>query len=124
MAQKKLAAGIAASDVKVDVRLSMVKPRHAAWLLKVYQGVQNKRVLIVKGFEKAGIIDALSMDYLLEENLFDDGDVILAITQPRHHVIHCCSILNGPIMQQFLPNYFFSVLLIHLSYSILTQELV
>ena len=97
---------------------------HASWLVHVYHDMQNKRALIVKGFEKAGIIDALSMDYLLEENLFDDGDVILAITQPRHHVIYCCSILNGPIMQQFLPNDFFSVLLIHLSYSILTQELV
>ena len=52
---------------------------HAAWLLQVYQDVQNKRALIVivivKGFEKAGIIDALSMDYLLEENPFDDDDM-------------------------------------------------
>ena len=47
---------------------------HASWLVQVYQDVQNKRALIVKGFEKAGIIDALSMDYLLEENPFDDND--------------------------------------------------
>ena len=64
--QKKLATGIAASDVKVDVWLSKVKPMHASWLVQVYQDMQNKRALIVKGFEKAGIIDALSMDYLLE----------------------------------------------------------
>ena len=48
---------------------------HASWLVQVYQDVQNKRALIVKGFEKAGIIDALSMDYLLEENPFDDDDM-------------------------------------------------
>ena len=45
---------------------------HASWLVQVYQDMQDKRALIVKGFEKAGIIDALSMDYLLEENSFDD----------------------------------------------------
>jgi hypothetical protein len=39
------------------------------------QDMQNKRALIVKGFEKAGIIDALSMDYLLDENPFDDDDM-------------------------------------------------
>ena len=31
--QKQLAAGIAASDVKVDVRLSKVKPMHASRLV-------------------------------------------------------------------------------------------
>ena len=73
--QKQLAEGIAASDVKVDVRLSKVKPMHASWLVHVYHDMQNKRALIVKGFEKAGIIDALSMDYLLGENPFDDDDM-------------------------------------------------
>ena len=48
--------------MKVDVRLSKVKPMHASWLVHVYHDMQNKRALIVKGFEKAGIIDALSMD--------------------------------------------------------------
>ena len=68
--------GIVASDMKVDIRLSKVKPMHASWLVQVYQyNMQNKRELIVKGFEKAGIIDALSMDYLLEENPFDDDDM-------------------------------------------------
>ena len=47
---------------------------HASWLVHVYHDMQNKRALIVKGFEKAGIIEALSMDYLLEENPFDDDD--------------------------------------------------
>jgi hypothetical protein len=72
--QKQLAAGIVASDVKV--RLSNVKPMLASWLalVQVYQDMQNKRALIVKGFEKAGIIDALSMDYQLEENPFDHDD--------------------------------------------------
>ena len=60
--------------VDVRVRLSKVKPMHASWLVHVYHDMQNKRALIVKGFEKAGIIDALSMDYLLEENPFDDDD--------------------------------------------------
>jgi hypothetical protein len=70
--QKQLAAGIAASDVKVDVRVSRFKPMYASWLVHVYHDMQNKRALMVKGFEKAGIIDALSMDYLLqlEENQF------------------------------------------------------
>jgi hypothetical protein len=47
--------------VNVDVRLSKVKPMHASWRVQVYQDMQNKRALIiVKGFEKAEIIDALS----------------------------------------------------------------
>ena len=46
--------------------------------------MQNKRELIVKGFQKAAIIDALSMDYLLEENPFDDDDdVTLAMNSAQ-----------------------------------------
>ena len=57
---------------------------YTSWLVQLYQDMQNKRALIVKGIEKAGIIDALSKDNLLQENPFDDDDdVTLAMNSAQ-----------------------------------------
>ena len=37
--------------------------------------MQDRPDLIKKGFEKAGINAALSMDYLMDENTFDEDDI-------------------------------------------------
>ena len=57
--------------------MSKIKPLHAEWLVKVYTDMQDRGSLIKKGFQKAGITDALtlSMDYLMNENPFDEDDM-------------------------------------------------
>ena len=64
-------------DANVNLKLSKIKPLHAEWLVKVYTDMQNRGSLIKKGFQKAGITDALtlSMDYLMNENPFDEDDM-------------------------------------------------
>ena len=71
----QLANGIAPSDVKINLKLSKLKPLHSEWLVKLYHEMQSKGDLIRKGFDKAGITDALNMDYLMPENPFDDEDM-------------------------------------------------
>ena len=63
------------SDVKINLKLSKLKPLHSEWLVKPYHEMQSKGDLIRKGFDKAGITDALNMDYLMPENPFDDEDM-------------------------------------------------
>jgi len=43
--------------------------------VKVYTYMQDRGSLIKKGFQKAGITDALSMDYLMNKNPFDGDDM-------------------------------------------------
>ena len=63
--------GILPINVKVDVKLSTLKPMHAKWLLELYDKMQSKSNMIIKGFQRAGIYDAISMDYLLKEDPFE-----------------------------------------------------
>ena len=64
------------TDVKVENKLLALNPLHAKWIESIYSEMQSKRELIINGFKKAGIIDALSMDYLFQENPFvvDEDD--------------------------------------------------
>ena len=43
------------SEVHVDLRLSVVKPLHAKWLVKAHEGISNKETLIKKAWSMAGI---------------------------------------------------------------------
>ena len=64
-------AGKAPRHVKVNLKLPKIKPLHTEWLVKVYTDMQDKGSQVVRFFQKAGIADALSIDYLLNENPFD-----------------------------------------------------
>ena len=61
--------------MKVNLKLSKIKPLHTEWLVKFYTDMQDRRNLIKIGFQKAGITDAFSMDYLMNENPFDEDDM-------------------------------------------------
>lgn len=58
-----------------NLKLSKIKPLHAEWLVKVFTDIQDRGSLIKKVFQKAGITDALSMDYLMNKNPFDEDDI-------------------------------------------------
>ena len=49
-------------DIQVPLKLSVIKPIHAKWLLGLYDRLQNSPYSIINGFEMAGIKDALSME--------------------------------------------------------------
>jgi hypothetical protein len=43
------------SSVKVDLRISALKPRHAAWLIETHTELERNNNLIKLGFRQAGI---------------------------------------------------------------------
>ena len=53
--QRQLNAGVDAHEIKVDTRISVLKPLHAVWIVDVYEKLQSERgrQLIVSGFRKA-----------------------------------------------------------------------
>ena len=62
-------AGVYAVDVKLQ--LSILKPIHARWLISLYDHLRSQPDLILKGFERAGINDALTIE-LENEDPFAD----------------------------------------------------
>ena len=75
--RSQLLKGTAPTDIVVDTKISTLRPLHAQWIVDLFKEMREKQELIVKGFRKAGIIDALSMDYLFEDDPFleDDEDM-------------------------------------------------
>ena len=60
---RQLQAGIAPHDIKVDLRISLLKPKHAVWVVDLYNKFQSERgaYIIKNGFRRSGITEALSM---------------------------------------------------------------
>ena len=55
--QQQVESGIDLEDVDVDLRLSVIKPLHAQWLVNMYNFFTepNGRKIVLKGWKKAGI---------------------------------------------------------------------
>ena len=80
---EQLNKGVAAHDVKVDVRLSTVKPLHANWIIAMYKHMRNSKDLIINGFKKAHIMEAFvrsSSLSILCENPFQDIELAVDST--------------------------------------------
>ena len=60
-------------DVNVPLKLSIIKPIHAKWLIGLYDHLNNSSDTIIKGFTMAGIKDALEKE-LPSEDPFADLD--------------------------------------------------
>ena len=58
---KQMSQGVTPHDVKVDVKLSIVKPLHAEWVVEYYQRMQlaSSKAIITNGFKKAKIREAI-----------------------------------------------------------------
>ncbi|CAH1248589.1 POGZ [Branchiostoma lanceolatum] len=56
---KALEEGLPIEDVKVDLRLSVMKPLHASWLLGAIDRVAAKRNVVARGWDRTGIRDAI-----------------------------------------------------------------
>ena len=71
---KQLEAGKQVEDIEVDLRLSVIKPLHAQWLVDVYNyfSTDAGREIIFKGWKKAGIHGLLDGSTVLPpENPFE-----------------------------------------------------
>ena len=60
-------------DVNVPLKLSVIKPIHGKWLLGLYDHLKSSPTMIIKGFEMAGIKEALEIK-LPSEGPFSDLD--------------------------------------------------
>ena len=70
--QKQLGDGSNIYAVEVKLSLSVLKPIHARWLISLYDHLRNQRETIIKGFDKAGISEAISLPELEKEDPFHD----------------------------------------------------
>ena len=57
---QQLNRGVAAHDVKVDVKLSIMKPLHAKWIIEMYHHPQRSKQIVISGFRKAHVTEAVS----------------------------------------------------------------
>ena len=57
---QQLNRGVAAHDVKVDVKLSTMKPLHAKWIIETYHHLKRSKQIVISGFRKAHITKAVS----------------------------------------------------------------
>lgn len=46
--------------VPVDLRLSVVKPLGAQWMIKLYDYIKSKPEIVCNGFKAVGIVDCIS----------------------------------------------------------------
>lgn len=63
-------AGRTAPDtVHVDMQMSVLKEHFCKWLVSAYDHIRSHPNIIVNGFQKAGIIDALENELPAPDNL-------------------------------------------------------
>ena len=48
------------AHVKVDVKLSTKKPLHAKWIIEMYHHLKCSKQIVISGFRKAHITEAVS----------------------------------------------------------------
>ena len=68
---KQVNKGIDVYSIDVNTKLSVMKPIHARWLVGLYNDLRNKPKAIRKGFEMAGIVEAVTKE-LEPEDPFED----------------------------------------------------
>ena len=46
--------------VKVDVTASAIKTKSASWIISSWQAIEQRPEIVINGFRKAGILDAIT----------------------------------------------------------------
>ena len=57
---QQLNRGVAAHNVKVDVKLSIMKPLHAKWITEMYHHLKRSKQIEISGFRKVNITKAVT----------------------------------------------------------------
>ena len=68
-------AGKTAGNVKVCLKLSVIKPLHAKWIVDLYNTLKDDKEMAINGFRSAGITEAIeNSKYMVEkvENPFEE----------------------------------------------------
>ena len=74
---KQLEEGKEPEDVKIDTRLSIMKPLSAKWIISAYDYLRSESRIVRGGFVEAGIVEALEQDKTedhMDEDPFQDLD--------------------------------------------------
>ena len=77
---QQLNRGVVGHDVEVDVWLSTIKTLHARWIIDMYRHLKDSKGLVLSGFRKAHISEAVAEAANLAhlcENPFQDIDVVV-----------------------------------------------
>ena len=56
---KQFRAGEAAADVKVSLKLSVIKPQHAKWIVNLRNTLKDDKDMTINGFRSLGITEAI-----------------------------------------------------------------
>ena len=56
---KQLRAGKAAADVRVSLKISVIRPLHAKWIVDLYNTHKDDKEMAINGFRSAGITEAI-----------------------------------------------------------------
>ena len=73
MQVKSLDNGHDIYGVEVPLKLSILKPIRVKWIIELHDYLRNNTEMICKGFEQAGINEAITLE-LEEEDPFADLD--------------------------------------------------
>lgn len=57
--QAQIEKGIQPDKVSVDLRISVLKPLHAKWIVQFYDYMQSNKDIVVKGWQRSGVSAAL-----------------------------------------------------------------
>ena len=60
--QAQMQNGIKPENVKVDMRISVLKPLHAKWITSFYDKMQSRSDIIINGWKRSGITDFIQCD--------------------------------------------------------------
>ena len=52
--------GKAAKDIRIDLKLSFLKPKHARWVLSAFDKLKNDKDVLKTEWEKSGITAAIT----------------------------------------------------------------
>ena len=69
--KRQVDSGVEVYSIDVNTKMSVLKPIHARWLIGLYDYLRNRDSTIRKGFEIAGIVEALSTELEPEDPLVD-----------------------------------------------------
>ena len=62
---KQMESGKRSIQIKVDVRISVVKLLHAKWIVKCYHYARSKHEFTMNGWKESGIMEHLKKDPLI-----------------------------------------------------------
>ena len=54
---KQVEAGKKSHEVKVDVRITVVRPLHAKWVIKFYDYIRSKPDIVISGWKRSKIFE-------------------------------------------------------------------